>query len=379
MPGRRRASLVATGWVRPRCSIRAGTSGSAQGSTEDWRLSRGAIRADLQSGPGRPPCALDPLAAALDAHDRWAIVGPRILTPEGVAYPSARLVPGPGGRGRPRRWFGRLFREIRSPAILDAPPPGPPHRGGLGFRRLLPGPTPRRWKTWVASMRPISCSLRIWYCARRLAGPDGRWAEPAAVVTHHEGISRRRHPYRMALAHHRSALRFSSADPMSGSRRVLLPAAAIGLGARLVAVSEPSDLSAPDPTTGWQRRSVEGLDRSRRRGDRLPTLRVPREEVRSCAWATAGGRRSRRSAPPPIQSSRRRHCRPSAGVTESRPRHPPAVSSLAGGDPAVLFVDAGSLIPFVQLAVALRRWGYRTIRVTTAKRSLGSSLTARTC
>lgn len=46
-------------------------------------------------------------------------------------------------------------------------------------------------------------------------------------------------------------------------------------------------------------------------------------------------------------------------------------------NPTVLFVDTGILAPFVQLAVALRRWGYRTIRVTTARRSLGSSLTAR--
>jgi N-acetylglucosaminyl-diphospho-decaprenol L-rhamnosyltransferase len=59
--------------------------------------------------------------------------------------------------------------------------------------------------------------------------------EPAAVVTHHEGISRRRHPYRMALAHHRSALRFAS-KTTSGPERALLPLAALGLGARLVAI-----------------------------------------------------------------------------------------------------------------------------------------------
>jgi hypothetical protein len=45
--------------------------------------------------------------------------------------------------------------------------------------------------------------------------------------------------------------------------------------------------------------------------------------------------------------------------------------------PAILFVDGGALVPFVQLAVALRRWGYRTIRVTTAQRSIGSSYTRR--
>ena len=58
--------------------------------------------------------------------------------------------------------------------------------------------------------------------------------EPSAVVTHHEGVSRRSHPYRMAMAHHRSALRFASRST-SGPGRLLLPVAALGLGARLVA------------------------------------------------------------------------------------------------------------------------------------------------
>jgi hypothetical protein len=62
---------------------------------------------------------------------------------------------------------------------------------------------------------------------------------------------------------------------------------------------------------------------------------------------------------------------PAHGVVEEpRTRRDRAV-------PAVLFVDDGPLFPFVQLAVALRRSGYRTIRVTTARRSLGSSLTRR--
>ncbi len=47
------------------------------------------------------------------------------------------------------------------------------------------------------------------------------------------------------------------------------------------------------------------------------------------------------------------------------------------GHPAVAFVDDGALTPFVQLAVALRRAGYRTVRVTTARRSIGSAFTRR--
>ena len=64
----------------------------------------------------------------------------------------------------------------------------------------------------------------------------------------------------------------------------------------------------------------------------------------------------------------------------------PAAAGAAHGDrdktrarpvPAILFVDDGSLTPFVQLAVVLRRSGYRTIRVTTASHTVGSSLTRR--
>ena len=42
----------------------------------------------------------------------------------------------------------------------------------------------------------------------------------------------------------------------------------------------------------------------------------------------------------------------------------------------MLFVDDGTLAPFVQLATSLRRSGWRTIRVTTAPRSIGSIYTA---
>jgi hypothetical protein len=65
---------------------------------------------------------------------------------------------------------------------------------------------------------------------------------------------------------------------------------------------------------------------------------------------------------------------------------PPATTVARRGDraktrarpvPAILFVDDGPLTPFVQLAVVLRRSGYRTIRVTTAPHSIGSSITRR--
>jgi len=67
-----------------------------------------------------------------------------------------------------------------------------------------------------------------------------------------------------------------------------------------------------------------------------------------------------------------------AGAARSPRRHEDgAVTKPLPSLPAVLFVDDRSLVPFVQLALFLRRSGYRTIRVTTAGRTFGSSLTRR--
>jgi N-acetylglucosaminyl-diphospho-decaprenol L-rhamnosyltransferase len=54
----------------------------------------------------------------------------------------------------------------------------------------------------------------------------------AAAVTHVQGVSTARHPYKMMVAHHRSALRFT-VRTTSGWRRALLPLAVVVLGLRL--------------------------------------------------------------------------------------------------------------------------------------------------
>ncbi len=53
-----------------------------------------------------------------------------------------------------------------------------------------------------------------------------------AAVTHVQGVSTARHPYRMLAAHHRSALRFT-VRTTSGWRRVALPFAVVVLGRRM--------------------------------------------------------------------------------------------------------------------------------------------------
>jgi N-acetylglucosaminyl-diphospho-decaprenol L-rhamnosyltransferase len=56
--------------------------------------------------------------------------------------------------------------------------------------------------------------------------------EPSAVVTHAQGLSAKRHPYKMLVAHHVSTWRFAVRS-LSGTRRLLLPLIAAGLLLRL--------------------------------------------------------------------------------------------------------------------------------------------------
>jgi N-acetylglucosaminyl-diphospho-decaprenol L-rhamnosyltransferase len=59
---------------------------------------------------------------------------------------------------------------------------------------------------------------------------------PTAVVTHVQGVSTAGHPYRMLVAHHRSAFRFA-ARTAEGRHRVALPGVALILAARLALAS----------------------------------------------------------------------------------------------------------------------------------------------
>jgi N-acetylglucosaminyl-diphospho-decaprenol L-rhamnosyltransferase len=65
----------------------------------------------------------------------------------------------------------------------------------------------------------------------------------SAVVTHVGGASTARHPYRMLLEHHRSALRFS-VRTTAGWRRVTLPLAALVLAARLAVATARQALAS---------------------------------------------------------------------------------------------------------------------------------------
>jgi N-acetylglucosaminyl-diphospho-decaprenol L-rhamnosyltransferase len=186
---------------------------------------------DLRVHPG----AVGALVAALEARPAWAIVGPRIVTPEGGVYPSVRRFPSMAdaaghallGLFDPDNRFSRRYRP---PGVGGDEPAPADWVSGACFlirRRAMEelGGFDESYFMFVEDMD---------LCWRARQAGWGVGVQPAATVTHLEGVSRRSHPYRMIVAHHRSAMRFA-ARATTGWRRAALPLAAAVLGARLVA------------------------------------------------------------------------------------------------------------------------------------------------
>jgi len=184
---------------------------------------------DLHVHPG----ALDALRAALETHPAWALVGPRIFTTQGAVYPSVRHFPS--------------FLDAAGHALLGLFDPE-----NRFTRRYNPGP-PEQANATEADWISGSCFLARRAAFEELGGFDeayfmyaedmdlcwrahhagwGIGFTAAASVTHVQGASTARYPYKMMVAHHRSALRFT-VRTTSGWRRTLLPLAVIVLGLRM--------------------------------------------------------------------------------------------------------------------------------------------------
>jgi N-acetylglucosaminyl-diphospho-decaprenol L-rhamnosyltransferase len=179
------------------------------------------------------PGAVAGLCRALEEHPSWAVVGPRIFTDGGDVYPSVRSFPS--------------FVDAAGHALLAQFKPDNPYT-----RRYNPG-TPDGEVVVAADWVSGSCFLARREAFEELGGFDeayfmyledtdlcwrahqagwGVGFAGTAAVTHLQGVSTARHPYRMMVAHHRSALRFT-VRTTSGWRRAALPFAVVVLGVRM--------------------------------------------------------------------------------------------------------------------------------------------------
>ena len=192
----------------------------------EWVL---VCNADLRVHAGSLPA----LRRALEDRPAWAMVGPRIHNEDGSVYPSVRRFPSALDAA------GHALLALLNPENRFT-------------KRYNPG-TPEGSDVVEAGWISGSCFLARREALEELGGFDeayfmynedmdlcwrahqagwGIGFAGAADITHVRGVSTARHPYRMMLAHHRSALRFT-VRTTSGWRRLLLPLAVAVLGARL--------------------------------------------------------------------------------------------------------------------------------------------------
>jgi N-acetylglucosaminyl-diphospho-decaprenol L-rhamnosyltransferase len=181
--------------------------------------------------------ALVALRDALEERPAWALVGPRIFDDDGTVYPSVRRFP--------------TFVDAAGHALLALFNPE-----NRFTKRYNPG-TPQGDDVVEAGWISGSCFMARRAALEELGGFDEAYfmyAEDmdlcwrahhagwgvgfagAASVTHIQGVSTARRPYRMMAAHHRSALRFT-VRTTRGWRRLALPVAMAVLGVRMVIAS----------------------------------------------------------------------------------------------------------------------------------------------
>ena len=172
------------------------------------------------------------MLARFDDESRLGVAGPRIRNLDGSDYPSARKSPsvpiavahGLFGLWWPANPFTARYRE------LDADPAQSRSvdwvsGAAIWLRRAALDAVGGWDERYFMYMEDLDLCRRI-----RSAGFDVAY-EPAGGVTHVQGASTSRHPYRMLAQHHRSAWTFARRR-LTGAAAVFLPFAALYLLAR---------------------------------------------------------------------------------------------------------------------------------------------------
>jgi N-acetylglucosaminyl-diphospho-decaprenol L-rhamnosyltransferase len=185
---------------------------------------------DLEVEPG----ANKALVEVLDGDQALGIVAPRIETPDGRLYPSARTFPdmvdAAGHAFLHFVWRDNPFSRRYKMLDWDHSTPGDVDWvAGTYFmaRRSAWDAVGGFDEDFFMYLEDVDLCWRL-----REAGWRTRY-EPAARVVHAIGRSTDQTPYRMIAEHHRSLLRYAS-KTMRGPRRLLLPLIAAALGVRTV-------------------------------------------------------------------------------------------------------------------------------------------------
>jgi N-acetylglucosaminyl-diphospho-decaprenol L-rhamnosyltransferase len=200
--------------------------------------------ADLEVEGGTAAAIL----SRLDAEPDLAAAGPMVRNLDGTIYPSARCVPrlrdavGHGVLGLvwPTNRFTRRYRQ------LDADP----HHGrdvdwvsgaAIWLRRDAIAAVGGWDERYFMYAEDLDLCWQLRRAGWRIA------YEPGGRVTHVQGASTAKHPYRMIAEHHRSVLRFA-AKHWHGARRLALPLAAAFLALRAgLAMAEHALRRRPKP------------------------------------------------------------------------------------------------------------------------------------
>ncbi len=176
--------------------------------------------------------AVTQLSDAL-AREGVGVVGPMLLNSDGSLYPSARRFPSftdaighalfglikPDNRWSSRYKWLDLDRANRSTVDWLS-------GSALLFSRKAFDQVGGFDASYWMYMEDVDICWRL--------GQAG-WSsvyEPAAVVTHVQGVSTNQTPYRLIAAHHRSLLRYNLRST-KGPARLLLPIVVVGLAARV--------------------------------------------------------------------------------------------------------------------------------------------------
>jgi N-acetylglucosaminyl-diphospho-decaprenol L-rhamnosyltransferase len=185
---------------------------------------------DLEVEPGTNKA----LTEVLDGDDALGIVAPRIETPDGRLYPSARTFPdmvdAAGHAFLHFVWRDNPFSRRYKMLDWDHSTPGDVDWvAGTYFmaRRTAWDAVGGFDEDFFMYLEDVDLCWRM-----RDAGWRTRY-EPAARVVHAIGRSTDQTPYRMIAEHHRSLLRYAT-KTMRGPRRALLPLIAAALGVRTV-------------------------------------------------------------------------------------------------------------------------------------------------